>query len=70
MLNMTPLGWLGRKTSTQTNSFVILMKFKVLFFFSEKKNNNKTTLVCRTYLACPVLYLIKPGKWRVPPVRV
>ena len=31
VLDMTPLGWLGRKTSTQTNKIIFDMKNKYLY---------------------------------------
>ena len=32
-LDLTPLGWLGRKTSTQTNKFLLKVVFFFFFFF-------------------------------------
>ena len=39
-LNMTPLGWLGRKTSTQTNKITVII-FEVY--------KNQITMVCSEF---------------------
>ena len=48
---MTPLGWLGRKTSTQTNNSILLRKFLIWVF-------GRGTLTWIRYFPCfPLIYI-------------